>query len=248
MTDGLAAFFLFVCAYIVLFATFASIGPDKIKASLSAGQLILLNAMIGVTIIAVPTVFLIFRAKTSGGVDGAAGLWPFWKSTDPEPQPLWNDIKLGLKGYVYTAWIMIALALLNTLVVSFFSGHQPTQNPIIDELKKGSNSPESALILPVLFILTALGAPIMEELLFRGGMYNILVRPFGRIGSAIITSTLFALAHHVPSNTWPLFFMSISFIWLYEKTGRLVAPMVMHATNNLIVTILTVVAGPAFQG
>ena len=48
------------------------------------------------------------------------------------------------------------------------------------------------------------------------------------IGSA----ALFAVIHLSLASLLPIFLLGIALAWVYERTGTLLAPIVMHATVN----------------
>ena len=82
------------------------------------------------------------------------------------------------------------------------------------------------------------GAPLYEEVLYRGIVQQALVGAGMRRWPAILTtSVLFTLVHlgAVTSvdGLLALFVLSIGFGWVYEKTGRLSASITMHAAFNL---------------
>ena len=85
--------------------------------------------------------------------------------------------------------------------------------------------------------LAVVGAPLYEEVLYRGILQQALVRAGMRRWPAILAvSVVFAFVHlgEVPPHALPLLFvLSIGFGWVYEKTGRLSASIIMHAAFNL---------------
>ena len=86
--------------------------------------------------------------------------------------------------------------------------------------------------------LAVVGAPVYEEVLYRGIVQQALVGAGMRRWPAILTtSVLFTLVHlgAVTSvdGLLALFVLSIGFGWVYEKTGRLSASITMHAAFNL---------------
>lgn len=85
-------------------------------------------------------------------------------------------------------------------------------------------------------------APIFEELAFRGLLFAMLRRRFTFLPAALLSATIFALAHGYSL----LGFMSVLWsgflwAWIYDRTGSLIPGMVAHAVNNLLVC-LTVMA------
>lgn len=76
-------------------------------------------------------------------------------------------------------------------------------------------------------------APIVEELLFRGGMQGHLLRKWKNPAWAILVSALiFGIVH---GNPVQMFFASILGLvlgWVYYRTGSLLPCMLMHFINN----------------
>ena len=84
----------------------------------------------------------------------------------------------------------------------------------------------------LLGVVTILLAPAAEEMLFRGILYPWIKRlGFPRL-SMWVTSILFAAMHMNLATFVPLFVLSIGLIFMYEKTGNLLAPITTHALFN----------------
>ncbi len=77
-------------------------------------------------------------------------------------------------------------------------------------------------------------APPAEEALFRGLIYPAIKRAgFPRLalwGSAL----LFAAVHWNLPSLLPLILLALVLIWLYERTGNLLAPIAAHALFNAL--------------
>src|SRR5574337_577447 len=85
-------------------------------------------------------------------------------------------------------------------------------------------------------------APIFEELAFRGLLFAMFRRRFEFLPAAMISTTLFALAHgYSLIGFLSVFWSGFLWAWIYERTGSLIPGMVAHATNNLLVC-LTIIA------
>ncbi|MGB4067151.1 MAG: CPBP family intramembrane glutamic endopeptidase [Nitrospira sp.] len=85
-------------------------------------------------------------------------------------------------------------------------------------------------------------APIFEELAFRGLLFAMLRRRFKFLPAALISTSLFALAHGYSLIGFvSVFWSGFLWAWIYERTGSLIPGMVAHAMNNLLVC-LTVMA------
>ena len=82
-------------------------------------------------------------------------------------------------------------------------------------------------------------APIFEELAFRGLLYAMLRRRFAFLPAALISTTLFALAHGYGLIGFiSVFWSGFLWAWVYERTGSLIPGMIAHATNNLLVCLM----------
>ena len=90
-------------------------------------------------------------------------------------------------------------------------------------------------------ILEAIGsiifAPIVEELVFRGVLFNRLKIRTGIIPAMLISSFLFAIGHDFGGMT-SAFLFGICMCILYLKTDNILIPMSVHFINNLVATIL----------
>lgn len=105
------------------------------------------------------------------------------------------------------------------------------QQTIVESLK-GTNLPTAIISLVIL-------APIVEEILFRSLLLQNLLKDKLMLG-AIISSTLFALAHlgYTPISFLNYFIMSFSFSVVYMKTKSIECVMLAHIINNLIATLV----------
>lgn len=84
----------------------------------------------------------------------------------------------------------------------------------------------------LLFTFAALSAPVVEEVVFRGILWPILrERGWGGRG-ALAVGLFFALIHFNAAALIPLWFLGVFWVWLYERTGDLSAPILSHALFN----------------
>jgi uncharacterized protein len=83
------------------------------------------------------------------------------------------------------------------------------------------------------------GAPVTEELFFRGVLYPYMKSKSSFIRALILVSLLFGVTHGHLMSGLPLCFLAIAFTLVYEWTGNLGASILMHAGfNSLSVTLL----------
>lgn len=89
-------------------------------------------------------------------------------------------------------------------------------------------------------LLYVLAAPLAEELLFRGIIYNTLRGAVGRPGIAMLMAAVFFGVYH---GNWVQgiygFLMACLLIYGYEYFGDFRVPVIMHASVNLISYLLS---------
>lgn len=84
------------------------------------------------------------------------------------------------------------------------------------------------------FILAAVGAPITEELLFRGIALPVTAKYIGTFPAVILVSLVFAIIHMNLASTLPLFVLAIGMSLAYIYSQSILVPIVMHACFNAI--------------
>jgi membrane protease YdiL (CAAX protease family) len=134
-------------------------------------------------------------------------------------------ILAGLAG----ALALLAIALLNAYFMKMIlGGSLPKPWKAVQEF--GLWARLSILLLGVVV------TPIVEELFFRGYLFDRFRRE-GHIGfGMLISALLFAAIHfHNPYNQGAFFVFGLVFAWLYHRTGSLLSCITAHAVNNGLV-------------
>lgn len=80
-------------------------------------------------------------------------------------------------------------------------------------------------------------APIVEELVFRGVLVDVLAARWGRARAWLVSATLFGLLHPPVVLHTILFALVLSAV--RASTGSLALPIALHAANNLLPAVLT---------
>ncbi|RPI62735.1 MAG: CPBP family intramembrane metalloprotease [Planctomycetaceae bacterium] len=88
-------------------------------------------------------------------------------------------------------------------------------------------------------------APITEEIFFRGMIQSMFRQYLGRPWLAVVcTAALFGAAHYsLPATILPLALLGVAMGYVYERTGRLLAPIIMHILFNGISVFVTLNGG-----
>jgi membrane protease YdiL (CAAX protease family) len=92
-----------------------------------------------------------------------------------------------------------------------------------------------------MILMTVVFAPVLEELLFRGiilkGMLNMKMNPTKAI---VVSALIFGLIHGNPWQTTGAFFLGLVLGWVYQKTQSLIIPILLHAFNNGIASLMMI--------
>jgi uncharacterized protein len=113
-------------------------------------------------------------------------------------------------------------------VVSFFDG-----------------APPIAYIL--LIFIAGFVAPIVEELVFRAGLYRFLKGQAGKTTAMILSSAVFALLHWNVLVFPTLMLLGIALCLSYESSGNIKVPIAFHAIFNLNSILLIALQGSNIQ-
>jgi membrane protease YdiL (CAAX protease family) len=83
-----------------------------------------------------------------------------------------------------------------------------------------------------------IGAPLLEEFLFRGYLYNTLKSKIGFFRSLLLTSIIFSLFHMNFIQFFYIFGLGVSLVLVYESTRNLWYSIILHSANNIVAVIL----------
>ena len=150
----------------------------------------------------------------------------------------WSDVGWGLifgLGALVTAGIG---ALITTAIIGDFNSAAGEA-----ALQLRESSPFVAVF--IFAVMIAVGAPIVEELAFRGLLYGSLAKRGINAGWTIaITATAFALFHLEPARILVLLPIGVALGLARWKTRGLGAPMVAHGMVNLPAAVFLLIGTP----
>lgn len=124
---------------------------------------------------------------------------------------------------------LLLLALLTTELIARAMGIRPESIEIARLVRSALSDPVAAWLL---FGVAVVGAPVMEELLFRGLLFRSLRGWMPFWPAAAASSLLFAVMHGYRVIPLVQLILGLFFCRLYERTGSLSASMVAHSANN----------------
>jgi len=139
-----------------------------------------------------------------------------------------KNVFYGIVGYI-AAFPLLILILAIIAVVSSLVKYVPPRQPVVELFLKEKD----AAFLMYTSLFAAIAGPIIEELFFRGFMYNAVKKYIGVFWAMVITAALFAALHAHAVGFLPIMVLGILLAYLYEKTGTLVSSMTVHMIHNL---------------
>lgn len=193
----------------------APFGADAAALLLGSGQLTLLGSV--VLLVSTQAALLLVSWLLVFRPNAMAALPRF-----PEPDPA-RAVRMGL-GWGVVAWIGASLA--SAAVVAVLEALGLEIEPQAAEQALGLVEPWVAVLAIVIL------APIAEELFFRGIVFNAYLRERGPRLAYIGSAALFAVIHLSIVALLPIFLLGLALAWVYDRTGSLLAPIVMHAVVN----------------
>jgi len=141
-----------------------------------------------------------------------------------------RNLLFGLKGY-----LSLLPSLLLSLFVSFWIADRlnlsPPEQPLYDLFQKET----SHQIVFVGMILVVLLGPVIEEIFFRGFLYNALKVQWGRGWAIVSSGLLFSVLHANLIGFLPITLLGMALAYGYELTGSLVASITIHVFHNTLV-------------
>lgn len=132
----------------------------------------------------------------------------------------------GIYAGLVSAIVMMLLALANNLALSAFGAPQPQA----ESLRWLRGAPLEQFL--VVAISGAMVAPVVEELFFRGYVFNAYLAAKGPRTAYLASATLFGIVHGHATLFPAIFLGGLVLAYVYRRSGTIVAPIVAHVLNN----------------
>jgi uncharacterized protein len=212
---GPSVFILLALALVIAGILTAPFSSDVLALELGEGAVSLLGsavilaaAQLGLLVVGY---LFVYRPRALAGL-------PSFLGRDPG-----RAIVAGM-GWGVLAWIGSTVVLYLVAELLTRLGQPPPVGPAEQAI---------ALLDPwIVVVAVVIFAPIAEELFFRGIVFNAWRREAGRVVAYVGSAALFSLIHVSLVSLLPIFLLGLALAWVYERTGSLLAPIVMHATVN----------------
>jgi len=135
----------------------------------------------------------------------------------------------SIRMYSATAVVILLTALILFQIQKIFHIHFNAQ-PMVYVIAALKEKWLLAILISEIVIL----APISEELLFRGVIYNYLKKYLRWGYAAFLTSLLFAFLHANLFGFFIIFIISMVICYIYEKSNNIITAFLFHSLHNTL--------------
>lgn len=237
-------------------------GPAAFKVATSWGPWWALMAAVAIVLASLGVAIVLLAAGVVGGRNaipgdslgiGLLGAWQVsvivltllaasWRGHASEVLAL-SGPPAGATAYASALGVLLLFQIVATGLEFAFIPEQMFHD--LRQFVEPSRGPYWLLILVVI----AVGAPLSEEMLFRGFLFPALSKwPIGARGAAVVTTGLWTLLHlgYSVFGLVEVFLVGLLFSWLLWRTGSLRVTILCHALyNGLIILVLRFAPLPA---
>lgn len=163
---------------------------------------------------------------------------------------------LALKWFIPITSVAMGLAFCSEQVALFLGFDPPPQ-----DLVRLFTDPNVLWTVKTKYAVVAVVlAPVLEELIFRKGLFKLCVwigrriaeskgdgaeneTPRFPVAAALVSGAVFAAVHLHAATFLPLWFLGVAFAWLYWKSGKIFSSMLCHFLFNAINLALCLTIG-----
>ncbi len=137
----------------------------------------------------------------------------------------------GLSSYVLAVPFLIAAAVANVAVYAFGGQEVPAQDVALAIQEQIDSQPLQVAFFAVLLI------PLLEEVIFRGFLLEILSSRLGTAAGVVLSSFAFAILHGVAAAP-VIFTLAVAMALVKLRTRSLLVCWLIHGTHNGAVLLL----------
>lgn len=176
--------------------------------------------------------FQLMLTFVSVDIIGLLSIWLMLKGT-PKTEYVIGHEKLSVKEYLLGITVCFASMVTGALIGNVFQfiAAGSSQSTI------GTLAQNSGWLWLILAV--GIGAPIVEELIFRKFIIDRL-SGYGRFLAIFVSSLCFALFHGNFSQFFYAFFLGMFFGYIYSKTGNILYSMGYHMIVNMFGSVILV--------
>jgi uncharacterized protein len=184
-----------------------------------------------------PTLLLLVISAQALGLAGALAYLAArrrlsWRLLGPR-RPAARHAAIGL-GVGVGGFIAVNLMIAGLLQI--FGPVDPPEQQLLSDVTAGGITTLLAIVAAVVM------APLVEEVVFRGVLFQGLKRRIGLWPGALVSALLFAVVHvevQQPLYSSAFVLLGVLFAWTMHRFGSLLVPIVAHAAFNAVSVALT---------
>ena len=205
----------------VLFGVYLAVMSDLSNSDYSPSELEVNLAMLVVTFVSYGVLIVLIRRLVRNS--GTTWKDAFGLETNQLPK---------LLPIVFIVFLGVML-----FSLGFTSMLGEVEDPTTAIFKESAHSMSLAFFGFLLVIV--IGAPVFEEFLFRGLLYQSLTKYMNQWAAMFVSSSVFVFWHFLPVALWPqMFVLSLALTLVYRYTQNLWAAILLHAINNTLAVIV----------
>jgi hypothetical protein len=217
------------------FEALAATAAVVLLARLVALSVVLLAAASFERIGADRTTLTLLGTCTQHAVMIAAVLWlAGWRGGRPVEVLALGPPRGGARAYVVPFLVLIASVVVMGVAIRAVDADLLRQDlrPFTEMLA----SPAGWLVFP----MVGIGAPLAEELLFRGFLFTALAQSrLGVVGASVVTAVGWAAIHtYSPVGLAQVLVIGLVLSWMLVRSGSLRVPILVHALYNTVLAAL----------
>ncbi|MFD1363433.1 CPBP family intramembrane glutamic endopeptidase [Lentibacillus salinarum] len=141
--------------------------------------------------------------------------------------PTWEIILWSIAGLFMAYFANSIASVIETVVLGI--------NPTSENTELIMDITRSA---PFFMVITAIVAPILEEIIFRKIIFGELYKRMNFFLAAALSALVFGFIHGEPEHILVYASMGFVFAFLYVQTKRIIVPIVVHMAMNSISVIV----------
>jgi membrane protease YdiL (CAAX protease family) len=157
----------------------------------------------------------------------------------------WSVRKSLLAGFAAGVVLLTAVGMVRGLGHAMGLGTVTASASLTNQMIQGALTHYGVLTT---ILVVCVAVPIVEEIVFRGVFLQSVAARIGFWTAAVAQAVTFAALHESLGVMPTIFALAMLAAWLVRRSGGLLAPMVLHGTNNLVVVLALRSAAQALHG
>ena len=183
----------------------------------------------GVALVVLPSFAVVLRER---GADA-------WRALGFARHRFWRHVAVGVVAYF--AFSFAAMPVLQPIVAAVLRwlGQAVKGHEGFDDYRATKSLGEHIAILGAI----TLAAPLLEEIIFRGVLFQTIKRYAGSAVAVVASAGIFAALHGTLFVIVNIFFLGLLFGYLFDRTGSIVPGIVLHFLFNATAAVALLFGG-----